>query len=39
MINIIYVCLDNSEEVYRIAIPEKSELEELTPGDELQMTK
>ena len=25
----VYICLDNSEDVHRIAVPEKSELEEL----------
>ena len=36
---IFYICLDNSEEEFsRIAIPEKSELEELTHSGELQMT-
>ena len=35
----ILYCLDNfEEEVYRIAIPENSELEELTHSGELQMT-
>ena len=29
MYDIVYICLDNSEEVHRIAVPEKSELEEL----------
>ena len=29
MHDIVYICLDNSEEVHRIAVPEKSELEEL----------
>ena len=39
MYDILYVCLDNSEEeFYRIAIPEKSELEALTHSGELQMT-
>ena len=28
MYDIVYICLDNSEEVHRIAVPEKSELEE-----------
>ena len=28
MYNIVYICLDNSVEVHRIAVPEKSELEE-----------
>ena len=28
MYQIVYICLDNSEEVHRIAVPEKSELEE-----------
>ena len=38
MYDLFYVCLDNSEEVYKIALPEKSELEELTHSGELQMT-
>ena len=38
MYDLFHVCLDNSEEVYRIAIPEKSELEELAHSGELQMT-
>ena len=29
MYDIVYICLDNSEDVHRIAVPEKSELEEL----------
>ena len=29
MYDIVYICLDNYEEVHRIAVPEKSELEEL----------
>ena len=29
MYDIFYICLDNAEEVHRIAVPEKSELEEL----------
>ena len=29
MYDIVYNCLDNSEEVYRTAVPEKSELKEL----------
>ena len=33
-----YVCLDN-EEVYKIAIPEKRELEELTHSGGLLITK
>ena len=28
MYDVAYICLDNSEEVHRIAVPEKSELEE-----------
>ena len=28
MYDIVYICLDNSDEVHRIAVPEKSELEE-----------
>ena len=39
MYDIFYICQDNSEEeFYRIAAPEKSELEELTHSGELQMT-
>ena len=38
MYDVLYVCLDN-EEVYRIALPEKRELEELTHSGELLMTK
>ena len=30
MYDIVYICLDNSEEVHRIAVPEKSELEQMT---------
>ena len=40
MYDIFYICLDNSEEVHRIAVPEKSELEELeqmTSSGELLM--
>ena len=29
MYDIVYICLDNSEEIHRKAVPEKSELEEL----------
>ena len=37
MYDIFYICLDNSaEEFYRIVIPEKSELEELTHSGELE---
>ena len=28
MYDIVYICLDNSDEVHRIAVPEKSEHEE-----------
>ena len=28
MYDILYICLDNSDEVHKIAVPEKSELEE-----------
>ena len=35
---IYYVCLDNEVDIYRIAIPEKFELEELAHSGELQMT-
>ena len=38
MYDLFNVCLDN-EEVYRIAIPEKRELEESTHSGELLMTK
>ena len=40
MYDILYICLDNSEEVHRIAVPEKSELEEheqMTSSGELLM--
>ena len=40
MYDIFYICLDNSEEVHRIAVPEKSELEEfeqMTHSGELLM--
>ena len=29
MYDVVYICLDNFDEVHRIAVPEKSELEEL----------
>ena len=32
------ICLDNSEEVYRMAISEKTEIEESTCSGELEMT-
>ena len=38
MYDLLYVCLDNAE-IYRIAIPEKHQLEELTLSGELLMTK
>ena len=38
MYELFYVCLDNSEDIYRIAIPEKCEPEELAHSGELQMT-
>ena len=39
MYDILYVCLDNSEEeFYRVAIAEKSEFGESTHSGELQMT-
>ena len=37
MYDLFYVCLDNSKDIYRIAIPEKCELEELAHSGELQM--
>ena len=39
MWDLFYVCLDNSDEVYRVAIPEKSELEQLTHSGELQIQR
>ena len=38
MYDLLYVCLDNAE-IYRMAIPEKHELEELTVSGELLMMK